>query len=265
MSRERKKPQYWGTDKGEVLTLLTIYGAVKLSDMESLISQMAMDLTTSKVLITLEELIRDGCVYLNEKDEYRVKDDLYREYSDYEYYMDSEEEPSFEDEYVNSEEIYRRTHSWIDFHKLDISLENRHFFLDGHYLDIFIKFILKNARRTIIVVNPFIDLSTPAQLLIEAKQQGKTVVLVTRPHSTQRAKDVHKTLANSRISILYHENLHAKIIMIDDSLAIITSMNFIQRATAGVSWEAGLVTIDKWVVSKIKESITDLNPESAKL
>ena len=184
---------------------------------------------------------------------------------DYEYYMDSEEEPSFEDEYVNSEEIYRRTHSWIDFHKLDISLENRHFFLDGHYLDIFIKFILKNARRTIIVVNPFIDLSTPAQLLIEAKQQGKTVVLVTRPHSTQRAKDVHKTLANSRISILYHENLHAKIIMIDDSLAIITSMNFIQRATAGVSWEAGLVTIDKWVVGKVKESITDLNLDSAKI
>lgn len=260
-----KKPQYWDSKKGRVLTLLTIYGVTNLSNMESLISQISMDLITSEILIIIEELIRDGYVYLNDNDQYRVKDDLYKEYMDYEYYMDSEEEPSFEDEYINSEEIYRRTHSWIDFHKLDISLDNRHFFLDGHYLDIFIKFIMKNAKRTIIVVNPFIDLSTPAQLLIEAKQQGKTVVLVTRPHSTQRAKDVHNTLANSRISMLYHENLHAKIIIIDDSLAIITSMNFIQRATAGVSWEAGLVTIDKWVVSKIKESITDLNLESAKL
>ncbi len=33
----------------------------------------------------------------------------------------------------------------------------------------------------------------------------------------------------------------------------------------GKTWEAGLVTIDKRVVDKIKESITDLNPESAKL
>lgn len=240
-----------------------MYGSITFSDIEYIRIQTMSDLSTEEVLVILEELIRDGHVLSNENGEYRVQDDLEKEYSDYEIHMGSEEPPSYEDEYVNSEEIFRRTRSWIELHELDYSLVNRHFFLDGHFLDIFIKFIIKNAKHTIIVVNPFLDMSTPAQLLIEAKQRGKAVVFLTRPHQTERNRKIHETLVESRISLLYHRDLHAKIIVIDDLLAIITSMNFQQRATAGITWEAGLVTIDKTIVNQIKNSIVNLNPKSA--
>ena len=44
-------------------------------------------------------------------------------------------------------------------------------------------------------------------------------------------------------------------------------MNFIQRTTAGITWEAGLATMNKESVDSIKASIadSDLQPGNTKL
>jgi phosphatidylserine/phosphatidylglycerophosphate/cardiolipin synthase-like enzyme len=130
-----------------------------------------------------------------------------------------------------------------------------------HYLDIFTKFVINQAIKTVIVVNPFIDRSMPVQLLVKAKRMGKTVVIVTRHTFKPHIKKLHEWLTKGGIKLLYHKNLHAKITIIDDSLSIVSSMNFQYNATAGISWEAGIVTINKDTVDSIKASITNLNLE----
>jgi phosphatidylserine/phosphatidylglycerophosphate/cardiolipin synthase-like enzyme len=69
----------------------------------------------------------------------------------------------------------------------------------------------------------------------------------------------------SGITVLYQKDLHAKILLVDDKIAIVSSMNFLQKATAGISWEAGIVTLDKKTVDMIKDSITNLQLKPAKL
>ena len=70
---------------------------------------------------------------------------------------------------------------------------------------------------------------------------------------------IHEWLMNAGISVLYHKDIHAKIIVIDNLLAVVSSMNFIINATAGKSWEAGMVSMDQDTVDTVRASITDLN------
>jgi hypothetical protein len=99
---------------------------------------------------------------------------------------------------------------YCDARAPEIVFKQGHFYLEGHYLDSFIRFILINAFTTIIVVNPYFDLSTPTQLMIKAKQTGKTVVLVTRPPSGPYFKKLHEVLKDNGITLLYHKDLHAR-------------------------------------------------------
>ena len=107
-------------------------------------------------------------------------------------------------------------------------------------------------------------MSTPTKLLIEARKRSKRVVLVTRPPSNDISRWTHQTLLRSELYVLYCKGLHAKIILIDDTLAVVSSMNFLQRATAGLSWEAGIVTFEKNAVTEIKNAITKLQVDPAK-
>lgn len=260
-----KKPKYFGTNKGDILVAIAIYGAYTFYDIEDIII-MTTELNSHELRIALEELVRDGEVYTNEDGEYRVREPLSQEYSDFEFYMG---DPGIlQDELDITKYDTRHTtllaDKFIEFHKLDISLEKEHFYLESHYLDTFIKYVISQAEHTVIIVNPFFDFSTPTQLLVEAVRKGKRVVLVTRP-PTQDNKVIYEKLIKSNISVLYHKDLHAKIVIVDDSLAIISSMNLTKRATAGITWEAGIVTIDQWTVDKIKESIANLNLGSVKI
>ena len=127
-----------------------------------------------------------------------------------------------------------------------------------HYLDIFTKFVITQSFKTIIVVNPFLDRSMLVQLLVKAKRLGITVVIVTRPSFKPHIIRLHEWLSKAGIKLLYHKKFHAKIIIVDDALSIVSSMNFQYYASAGISWEAGIVTINKETVDSIKASIADL-------
>jgi phosphatidylserine/phosphatidylglycerophosphate/cardiolipin synthase-like enzyme len=105
---------------------------------------------------------------------------------------------------------------------------------------------------------------TPTKLLIEATRKSRRVVLVTRPPDKTSTRNYHKELADSGVTVLYNRNLHAKLLLFDDEIAIVSSMNLLVGATAGFSWEAGLITLDKETVDRIKHSITKLQLDSAK-
>jgi len=264
------------TEKGEVLQAIIWWGAKTFPEIESIFTQSVLvQWTDLKVL--LAELIHEGDVYLNEAGEYTASAELVDDYSYYEEHMDEWLEPPMEWE-IEEHLEYRRlekerleqvpsiypeivsaTESWIKLHKPELTMKNEHFYLEGHYLDSYTKFVITQSFKTIIVVNPFLDRSMPVQLLVKAKRMGKTVVIVTRHSFKPHIQKLHEWLSKAGIKLLYHKNLHAKITIIDDSLSIVSSMNFQYNATAGISWEAGIVTINKDTVDSIKASITDLN------
>lgn len=255
-----KKPRYWDTKKGEIIYAIAIEG---MYWPDALVWNTS--LSAKEVEQYVNELIRDRDIYINQDGEYRVRYELYNDYIDYDIDLLIEREAEGRILVPDVErDITIWTDAWIQIHKSEISLEKEHFFLEGHYLDIFIKYLISKANHTIIIVNPFVDMSTPTKLLIEARKRSKRVVLVTRHPSNDISRLTHQTLLRSELTVLYCKGLHAKIIIIDDALAVISSMNFLQRATAGLSWEAGIVTMEKNIVMEIKNAITNLELNPAK-
>ncbi|MFH2111241.1 MAG: phospholipase D-like domain-containing protein [Candidatus Bathyarchaeota archaeon] len=267
-----KEIKHLFTEKGEVISAIVLHGARTFQEIEKILNQTILYQWTD-LHILLGELIQEGDVILEDSGKYRVRPELEADYEYFEEHMDEWLEPPEEWEYPDDYEepspkypdIITSTESWVKLEKPEISLEKEHFFLEGHYLDTFTKYIITHAFNTIIVVNPFIDRSMPTKLLTTARRNGRTVVVVTRSSSGPYVKKLHEWLLKEGIKILYENNLHAKIVIIDDLLAVVSSMNFQQNATAGITWEAGIVTMNKETVDSIKSSITDLNPQPANL
>jgi phosphatidylserine/phosphatidylglycerophosphate/cardiolipin synthase-like enzyme len=92
------------------------------------------------------------------------------------------------------------------------------------------------------------------------KKKGINVNVITRPPKDQypdklvRKQEYHQRLKDEGISLVYKEKVHAKLIVVDTVIAISSSMNFFPESSAGVSWEAGLVSIDQQVVDSIVSS-----------
>lgn len=256
------------TEKGEVISAIVTYGAGTFQEIDSMLNKISDRWTDLHIL--LGELIQEGDIFLTKSGTYKVRPELVSEYHYFEEHIDEWVEPPQEWEYPDNAQIPEEpeikhlniissTEHWLKLEKPETSLEKDHFYLEGHHLDTFAKFAITQAFNTIIVVNPFMDRSTPTQLLIKAKRNGRTVVIVTRNTNSPYIKKIHEWLKDAGITMLYHDDIHAKIIIIDDSLAVVSSMNFIKNATAGISWEAGIISTSKGVVETIKASIADLN------
>jgi hypothetical protein len=271
-----KVPKYWNSVKGDILNSLASmsfesyqWGEIEQIDMYGL-SQM-LPISDPEIVTNLNELVRDGDV-IHDNDWYQIHPDLMKEYYEYIEYLQTVdwenvnlEELGIELPSIDNWDISMWTKAWLQIHQPEISLENAHFYLDGYLLDAFIKYLITKARKTIIVVMPFLHMITTTKLLIEATQNNKRVVLVTRTPNKSTTRKYLKQLSRSGVTILYHDNLHAKLLLFDDEIAIVSSMNLLVNATAGFSWEAGIVTLEKNTVRMIKDSITKLNLEPSKL
>jgi phosphatidylserine/phosphatidylglycerophosphate/cardiolipin synthase-like enzyme len=146
---------------------------------------------------------------------------------------------------------------YFDAYGSNISLEKNHFFLEGRHLDQFTKFTLDMAENEIIVVNPFVNECDLSKQLGEAKKRGLKVKLLARPPKDNEIDKIfcHEKLTKEGVKIIYDENVHAKIITIDDEVAITSSMNFYSESSAGKTWEAGIITLDRDIISEINKSI----------
>jgi len=58
--------------------------------------------------------------------------------------------------------------------------------------------------------------------------------------------------------VVYNGRGHAKLILVDKSIAVVSSMNLISFSKGDSSWEAGLVTKEDAVVESIIDSIYQL-------
>lgn len=136
-----------------------------------------------------------------------------------------------------------------------IDLKNKHFYLEGRFLDDFSKEIISHAKGEIIVVNPWIRDCDLSDTLREAAESKVSVTLVIRSTDDSSEINYHNVLKKSGVQIYTNNKVHAKLIVVDRAVAIASSMNFIVQSSGGQSWEAGIVTIDPDVVEVIVNSV----------
>lgn len=60
------------------------------------------------------------------------------------------------------------------------------------------------------------------------------------------------------ILLRYDNQIHSKIMVVDNSIAVVSSMNFYSGSSGGASKEAGIVSMDKQVVDSAAKYISKL-------
>jgi phosphatidylserine/phosphatidylglycerophosphate/cardiolipin synthase-like enzyme len=158
---------------------------------------------------------------------------------------------------------------WRAFKNLSFSLDARHFFLEGTYLDDLSKDLIRRAKKEVLLVNPFVVECNLSNTLIDAIKNKAKVIVITRnpsgfdnrydrPEVIQEKQKYHETLTKEGVTINYEPRIHAKLIVVDNQIAIISSMNFVTSSSGGSSWEAGMISIDDSIVNSVHNTIHDL-------
>ena len=210
---------------------------------------------------------------------YRVSPEIHKEYEEFSGRQGISEESDIRavDQKVPvkfSEEKQKDLVRWIDQRRevkgLDFSLEHKHFFLEGMHLDDISKELIRKAKSEVLVVNPYVNVCDLSNTLRGASKRGISVTLITRrpdgkKYSYRKEKqEYHTTLKKEGVILTYNKMAHAKLIVVDRAVAIVSSMNFYSGSSGGASWEAGFVSIEETVVESVVSSILRLleKPES---
>jgi phosphatidylserine/phosphatidylglycerophosphate/cardiolipin synthase-like enzyme len=158
---------------------------------------------------------------------------------------------------------------WVADRPVNLSVESKHFFLEGMRLEELARDVIDKAQNEILVTSPFVDSCHPATALQEAVGRSVKVKVVARRPSTSKIdaakRECQANLRKKGVHIHYVNPLHSKIIVIDREIAIVSSMNLYSGSTGGALLEAGIVSFDKKVVDSATKYIVDLleKPESA--
>ena len=92
---------------------------------------------------------------------------------------------------------------WRAFKNLSFSLDARHFFLEGTYLDDLSKDLIRQARKEVLLVNPFLEECHLSNTLIDAVANNAKVTVITRnpqiieiitQKSLKEKQDYHESL-----------------------------------------------------------------------
>lgn len=266
----RIEPRYWGSWKGRVIRAIAIDNAKTWDEIHGLTGLSSRSLNRA-----LSEMFELGVLEKKADGTYWVSHDVYTEYKDFFDELAESEEPSKTVTQVKFSEdtqmdLVRWIHQWKELRELSISLEPQHFFLEGRHLDDLSKELICKAKSEVLVVNPFVDSCDLSNTMREASKSGVEVRLITRPAVTEKARfrqgkdKYHRLLKDEGVKVIYNTAVHAKIVVVDRAVAVLSSMNFYSGSSAGTSWEAGFISIDKTVVESVVDSILGLleKPES---
>jgi hypothetical protein len=155
------------------------------------------------------------------------------------------------------EVVQRKLVCWVEEWRKKEGIVNRfgnsidHFYLEGKLLPEFAESLIKNAREEILVINPWVKRCDICNSLKLMSENGVNVKVLTKEiESYQFMKELTKS-----VSVSYDDSIHAKLIVVDRRVGIVSSMNFYAASTAGQTWEAGIVTLEGEVVNSVYQSI----------
>ena len=253
-----KEIPYLGSWKGRIIKSIAVDGARTWNEVREKTGLNPK--TLNRVLKELfdVEKIRKIKVKTGEdssREEYRIENELYKQYLSY--FKDLESKEQIVPSVSISEKAQKHLISWIDSWQglkgLNADLENKHFYLSGRHLDELSKELIEKAEAEVLVVNPYVkDCDLTNSLRIPASNK-KQVTIIARHDS--RDEEFHKILKEVGIDVFYNQKVHAKLIAVDRTIAISSSMNFFSDSSAGKSWEAGLISIEPTVVEEVVNSI----------
>ncbi len=264
------EPIYWGTWKGRIVKAIAIDGAKTWQEIrdQTGLSPKSMQKVLAE-LFQLDALTKRG----EGRDAiYRVPPHIYKAYREFfseEGLGDASHQVRISA--VEQQALVNWIGQWMSGASISVDLQHHHFYLSGRKLTSFSEELVANARRQVLVVNPFVDQSGLTDTLWSAAKNGKEVILITQsperekePNRRERKEKQHINLRSGNVRIVYNDRVHAKIIVVDKAVAIVSSQNFTTFSGGGSSWEAGLITKEPSVVEGIVDSILRLveRPES---
>jgi phosphatidylserine/phosphatidylglycerophosphate/cardiolipin synthase-like enzyme len=269
------EPPFFGSWKGRVLEAIAVEN---IRDWNGILEY--TQLYPEDLRIALHELYNLDVIIRQDDGLYWIKDIvLYHQYRDYFDNIDDEykkpliqhaepKEIALERALPKDENLAKFVVEWKAFKNLSFSLDARHFFLEGDYLDELSKDLIRRARKEVLVLNPYVVQCNLSNSLIFASKNKTKVTVITRNPSDNKfdyyqelieeKQKYHETLKNEGIIIHYDPRIHAKLLVVDNQIAIISSMNFIPSSVSGASWEAGMISIDDSIVNSVHNTIHDL-------
>lgn len=244
-----------GSWKGRVIKAISVDGAKTWEEIRE-----STGLNPKYLNIVLRELFDAGVLKkVNDDKEYKVEYNLYKKYKDYYENIIADEKTEVKIKFSEKlqNELIQYIDEWKSVKKLDISLKNKHFYLEERFLDGFTQDLISSAKQEVLVVTPWIRKCNPSKTLREIVKNNVIVKVIVRPSEEDR--DYHNLLRKDGVLIYYNNEVHAKIVSVDRTAAIVSSMNFIVQSSGGQSWESGIVTIDHENVQSIVNSILKIS------
>jgi len=246
---ERTEPKFWGSYKGKIIKSISVDGARTWDDIQELTG-----LNRSVINKVLAELFNNDAIYKTKDNEYRVAKDLYFEYRAYFTTENGGKSTSLKVKLEDQQKIIREFQSWISFKSLE--LKDNHIFLEGGNLDGLTTHLIEKVKTEILVINPFVDKSNLMDLMKKRADNGVTIKVLTRRPENQDKHGYIDNLQEYKMDIKINKDVHAKIMVFDRGVAIISSMNLYTYSIGGGSWEAGIATSSEDVVSDVLNGIS---------
>lgn len=133
-----------------------------------------------------------------------------------------------------------------------------------------IKNLLKSAKKEILICSPWITyLAEEFSGLSKRNAKVKVISRLTKEDVKKGITDLDKfrVLKEKGAEIRYNNNLHAKLVIVDSSTAIISSANLTKRGLRGldVNYEAGILLKNSMDVKKTKEFFEEIWNKSKNL
>jgi hypothetical protein len=230
--------------------------------------------------MALAPLYQDRVIHYDGKGYILVNDDFKKERIEFskEHDLESQRQVAKEIKQVTYQNLTKAADliqliiQWRAMRNLSFPMESKHFFLEGEYLDELARVLIGKAQSQILVTNPYIDSCHLTNALTNAIERGiKVKVIARRPKNAREDSSKRKCqaeLVKAGMTIHYDNQIHSKIIVIDNQVAIVSSMNLYSASSGGFTREAGMFSIDEKVVDTVAKYILELlekpqSPDSA--
>jgi hypothetical protein len=226
--------RFWESWKGRIVRSIVLSRTFTKSEILK-----ATKLKEEQFEKALKELFQADLITESEEGKFRVSRDLYKQCMRY------------------FEEIQEALVEWVQKWKLEkreFILDRRlsHFYLVGRLLSRFSEGLIEHAHQEILVASPFVKRCHISDALMSMSEKGISVKLLVRCFDSEQFK---REVISKGVAVTYDESVHAKLIVVDRSVAIVSSMNFYAGSSGGACWEAGIATLERHVVYSVIRSI----------
>jgi len=262
--RFNKKPLFSGSNKGIILETLAKSGEMTYKELKN--SSIELQSLDDKQFKSHTQYLQKNylIIYNKEKKKYWITNSNFLH--DYTHYTDTKNKSIIEKiaGFFYLKTFFKNHINKLNSElllKLDADKYEKQYFLNKHEIIEITQFLIKNAKYEIRIVNFIIDEIDITRELITSKNNNPeiNIQIITNKDDDKYFK-FHDLLRNNNIDVFIENTIHAKILIIDFSYIIISSMNFTPYSISGKSIEAGILSTSKTISNKAIKFFEELLP-----